>query len=609
MRFLRSKKLRGILYRAADGKCQVCGCSLPEDWHADHIVPWCHTGETNVHEMQALCPQCNLKKGKTMENELRKWQTEAWKRCERAERDFFVEATPGAGKTTFGCHIAKKKLDYGVAARVIIVVPTTALKSQWVTALHKYNIDAEHRYKGGGWPEDFDAICVTYHQVANDAGMLAYFCNQKATVVILDEVHHCGDEAHWGKAIQSAFSDAVFRLSLSGTPFRSDGNKIPFLVYKDGKAQPDFTYGYGDGLQDGICRHIFFPRQGGTMEWSSPQGELKRATFDDVLKESEASQRLRTALTTGEWLGQTIVEANASLNEMRANDPDAAGLVIAIDQIHANKVRRMVMQLTGVEPVCVSSDDPDSHTKIESFRESSQPWIVAVKMVSEGVDIPRLRIGVYATMYRTEMFFRQAVGRFVRVEQNHDDPTAMVYIPDDPTLRAYAEEIRMQRVHELEQELKDEKERQERADGVEDHDSSMFMPLSSEAENMGTIVSDYTFSPEELARAADVSVGLQCRPEIAAMILRRAGNTPAPVVQPKPEKRSPRKTDEKQRLKTINSKLVRAIAFKTGREYAHINADLNREVGIRSITEATIEQLHNRICAAEAIARQVGAQL
>lgn len=62
-RTLRSKKLRALLYYEAEGKCQMCGCDLPDDWHADHIEPWVRTGRTNVHEMQALCPACNLRKG------------------------------------------------------------------------------------------------------------------------------------------------------------------------------------------------------------------------------------------------------------------------------------------------------------------------------------------------------------------------------------------------------------------------------------------------------------------------------------------------------------------------------------------------------------------
>ena len=52
-----------MLWYAANGLCRSCGDPLPPNWHADHITPFCISGTTNVHEMQALCPKCNLKKG------------------------------------------------------------------------------------------------------------------------------------------------------------------------------------------------------------------------------------------------------------------------------------------------------------------------------------------------------------------------------------------------------------------------------------------------------------------------------------------------------------------------------------------------------------------
>lgn len=603
-RFLRSKKERNVLFRAANGLCVKCGKQLDASWHADHSIPFRVSQTTDYVAMQAMCPSCNQKKGAKLKNQLREWQRIAWDSCQRASTDFFVEATPGAGKTTFGCHVASSKIEWGVASRLVVVVPTTSLKEQWAESLHRFDVDAEPEYKGSAWPGDFQAICVTYQQVACDPQMFAFLMGQKATVVILDEIHHCGDDANWGQAIQTAFSKAVFRLALSGTPFRSDKDKIPFLRYVDGKAQPDEVYGYGDGLRDKICRHVFFPRQGGMMEWSSPQGAIKRHTFDDELQEAEANQRLRTALTTGDWMKQTLLEANAKLNDLRREDADAAGLVIAIDQFHAKRIQRLMASSLGVEAVCVLSDDPDSHQKIKHFRDSASPWIIAVKMVSEGVDIPRLRVGVYATTVKTEMFFRQAVGRFVRVEKDHDDPTAVVYIPDDPTLRSYAEEIRQQRIHQLETEITQERNR-DATDAIENnHDASLFMPLSAEAVSKGTIFEEFTFTQEELDHAAGLCMG-QCKPEVAAAILRRAGLSIGTKSEAKPVEVK-RKSDVKKQLRELNSKMVRSIAYASGVEHAHINRQLNAAIGLHKIADATIEQLRKRLSLAESMALRAG---
>ena len=95
----------------------------------------------------------------------------------------------------------------------------------------------------------------------------------------------------------------------------------------------------------------------------------------------------------------------------------------------------------------VVSDDPRASGKIAEFAANDRPWLVAVRMVSEGVDIPRLRVGVYATTTSTELFFRQAVGRFVRWQAGRASRKAYVYVPDDPRLRHHAFRIAEARRH------------------------------------------------------------------------------------------------------------------------------------------------------------------
>ena len=597
-RTLRSKRLRGVLFRAADGKCQSCGRALQVGWHADHVVPWSRGGETKIENMRALCRMCNLKKGNRM-LELRTWQKRAWIACQKAERDFFVEATPGAGKTKFACHVASSKFADDAVDRLVVVVPTLALKEQWADSLHGFGLDAEVDYRGSAWPKDFHGICVTYSQVANDPAMFRYLSNPpNRQMVIFDEIHHCADDASWGLSLEEAFRHAEFRLALSGTPFRSDDASIPFLRYVDGKAAPDYVYGYGEGLRDGVCRHVFFPRQGGTMEWSTPSGRVLKKSFDDEIREDEANQRLRTALTTGSWLTDTLKDANDLLTKMRQQDPDAAGLVIAKDQYHAKGILRKMAAELGVEAVSVLSDDPFAQAKLKSFRDAASPWIVAVRMVSEGIDIPRLRVGVYATNITKEMFFRQAVGRFVRIESDHDDHTASLFIPDDMRLRAFAEEIRKQRVHELDREVEEELKRQRQEGDEDNQDSSMFLPLDSVAENKGTIVQDFTFTEEQLAEAEKLAMGI-CSREVAAALLYRAGALQGAGPSGSDGGTPKRKTDIRKSLKAQNHKLVGAIAARTGREHWEINIALNRAIRIESVGDAKISDLEKRIIEAK----------
>ncbi|MCB0964375.1 MAG: hypothetical protein KDA98_13935, partial [Acidimicrobiales bacterium] len=155
--------------------------------------------------------------------------------------------------------------------------------------------------------------------------------------VIFDEIHHAADERAWGDSVRRAFEPSVRRLAISGTPFRSDTQAIPFIRYALDEAAPDYEYGYGDALADGrVVRPVYFPRTGGQMEWTAPDGTLMEASFEDALDQTRSAQRLRTALSLeGEWLPTVLREAVGRLDAMREVHPEAGGLVIAADQDHA----------------------------------------------------------------------------------------------------------------------------------------------------------------------------------------------------------------------------------------------------------------------------------
>src|SRR5213078_3390862 len=95
--------------------------------------------------------------------------------------------------------------------------------------------------------------------------------------------------------------------------------------------------------------------------------------------------------------------------------------------------------LSGEDPVVVLSDDPKASGRIAAFSATNDRWLVAVRMVSEGVDVPRLAVGVYATSASTPLFFAQAVGRFVRSRRPGE--TASVFLPSIPSLLQYASEM------------------------------------------------------------------------------------------------------------------------------------------------------------------------
>ena len=531
---------------------------------------------------------------------LRPWQKQALERFEASERaDFLAVATPGAGKTTFALTAAVTHLARHPDRRVVVVAPTQHLKLQWARAAGRLDLHLEPQWsaRDGRLPSDMHGIVVTYQQVASQKRALAQI--GRDAFVIFDELHHAGDEKAWGDGIRTAFDGAARRLAISGTPFRSDTAAIPFVTYDDfGEAHSDFDYGYGDALADGgVVRPVYFPRIDGHMEWVAPDGTEHAHTFDDAIDAARSSQRLRTALSlSGEWLPSVLQQAHEQLLAIRATQPNAGGLVIAIDREHARGIVEMMRRRFGVSAVLALSDDPSASARIEQFAEGSMPWIVAVRMVSEGVDIPRLRVGVFATTTSTELFFRQAAGRLVRWTRGMRYQKAFFFIPDDPRLRTFADQIAQQRRHSLRRRddddgpLRPEGELDEiAADGPEEEQLSLFSALSAVA--IGDL-----HVPEWVADEDDAGeIVMEDEPHDDHLVValapppRPGGGTALLDASAHRTRR-----EHKAHLRAENAEAARDIVRRSGLSHAQVNAELNRLSGVGKVSEATLEQLDLR---------------
>lgn len=593
---------RAALFLASDGRCCICGIDLQPGWHADHVVPFAAGGLTDVSNGQALCPTCNLRKGSAMsyKSELRVWQAGCLDvYTSRQHSDFLLVAQPGAGKTRFAIEAMNRQWLAGNIQKVIVAVPTRHLKKQWSQEAARFGYDLDHGWANevGAWPRDQHGLAVTYQQIMNQPGLFRK--HAEGAGVVLDEVHHCSEREKWGIAIEEAFGSAHSRLLMSGTPFRTDGKRINFLTYRDGKAVPDYEYGYDDAIRDGVCRPVYFPRMGGSVEWVD-DGVIKSSSFDEDLDERGASQRLRTALwPAGEWIPHVLREAEARINEVRRESPDAGGIVFCMDQEHAHAIADLLAKISGVAPVVAVSDDPDSDEKIARFRESQDKWIVSVRKVSEGVDIKRLRVGVFATNVVSEVFFRQAVGRVVRVQDPDAAESAWFYIPDDARLRGHAETLKRMRAAAIE-EIPCDAPLADRA--VDRASVSTYQPVASSAESVGVIVDGMTFTAQELAEANSAKMR---RPELArfsdeevAIIFREAREERPAVCAPpqgRPENASKTLTERKDELRVAGNKKLQEFAARNGLPYKDVNVAANKAIGVRTIRHADEEQLKRRL--------------
>ena len=467
---------RQVLVDLADARCEQCGADLADGFHADHQLPHSMGGRTDVSNGAALCPTCNNRKGitvitaqnKSSSVRLRPWQAQALRQLHQHPNPaFLMAATPGAGKTLPALEYGRRLQREGRIDRIVVLTPTRSLCDQWANKAHARGLALDPDC-GVVEPPDIHGVVLTYSGLAHAAEHQRALAARRATLVIGDEIHHLGEQRRHGGAFTHAFEAAERFLLLSGTPFRSDSNRIPKIVYdKYGVSVPDFTYGYAEAVRDGICRRIVFEEWDGSFSWLSDENGPKEATFRDELSPCDAGRRLRTALAADlAGMRSMLSAADRKLSEVREHHPDAGGLAVAIDINHATAIAEAIQDLTGEAATLVTSDEPDAQGQIDAFSESAARWLVAVNIVSEGVDIPRLRVGVYATNVTTPMRFRQIVGRFVRVGSGPDEGASHLFLPADDRLVREAERISNEITHDVSEE-----------DAPPDHDAGRRGPL------------------------------------------------------------------------------------------------------------------------------------
>jgi len=555
---------------------------------------------------------------------LRAWQRKAlFEYLRRRSTDFLAVATPGAGKTTFALRIAAELLTDRTVDAVTVVAPTEHLKLQWAQAASRVGIQLDAMFRNADihTSADFHGAVVTYAQVGMAPQVHLRRTLARRTLVILDEIHHAGDSRSWGDGVKLAFEQAERRLMLTGTPFRSDENPIPFVTYESVaggimRSRADSVYGYGDALAEGVVRPVIFLAYSGETRWRTSAGDELAVRLGEPLTQDLLAQAWRTALDPGgDWMPQVLKAAHARLQVKRAGGmPDAGGLVIASDQQAARAYARLLERTTGERPTVVLSDDKGASVRIAEFSASPERrWLVAVRMVSEGVDIPRLAVGVYATSASTALYFAQAIGRFVRACRPGE--TASVFLPSVPQLLGLASEMEVERDHVLgapksPDGLDDELlERAQESEKASDELTKGWEALSATAELDQVIYDGVTFglpaqagTPEEeeflglpgLLTPDQVATLLSGRQAAQAAAARRLSKT-APSEPRREVVRDMSAAERRIHLRRQLNALVAAHHHRTGLPHGKIHSELRTRCGGPPSAQATIEQLEERI--------------
>lgn len=424
---------RAALYTLADGRCEKCGAELAEGWHADHIHPWSKGGATDMDNGQALCPSCNLKKGDSPPDGLRAWQREALRQWDQRQR-FMLAACPGAGKTRFALEAGSALLRAGRINRIDFVVPGTALVGQTIDSAVELGLRLRDFHNGRSvMPADAHGRVITYQQVV--AAPFIYARGAERAFVVLDEAHHMGEEAAWGEKIRQAFVKSPHLLLMTGTPWRTDGSAIPFAEFDDsGELVVDYRYEFAQAWADqnrpirGVSFQTLDADGRGIKENSA-----WRLKGSEVVTDQEESDVLRSFHDpSSHWIIEALDRSVRELDLAKKSLPDAQGLILARDNETANEYGR-ICRARGMSCTVVHGKTDNAHDNLASFGKSGIDWLIAVKMVSEGYDNPRLSVLLHASDAKTDLSFHQALGRVIRRSSSEDRSVARVLVPHTPS--------------------------------------------------------------------------------------------------------------------------------------------------------------------------------
>lgn len=374
---------------------------------------------------------------------LRTWQrdalTQAQLQYRRGSRHFLCLATPGAGKTHFAATLAAQLLEAGQVDLVVGFAPSVIVAEDIQAALAAQTgarFDGRLGARG---------LTLTYQaMLSQPESFWALFRGQRV-FAIFDEIHHCAGQGvtnanAWGAPLIAHIQDgAAYTLALTGTPWRSDQRPITLARYGTDSVSCDYRYGLDRAIADGVCRvpqltlidndNIAVVRDGHTERFRGLKALVDSDTcrYEDVLRSD--------ALIT-----YSLRQATQQLAKLRRQDPRAGGLVVASSVEHAQQIAGILSRDFHVEVAVATYQERDPLTTIREFKDGQAPWIVSVGMISEGTNVPRLRVCCHLTRVKTELYFRQVLGRILRTHGKTGEK-AYFYMPAEPTLVDYAERL------------------------------------------------------------------------------------------------------------------------------------------------------------------------
>lgn len=416
---------------------------------------------------------------KSLKYNLRPWQSTAKDELNKywlnGGDKALLAACPGSGKTTFGVNVAIQLFNDDECDLCIVIAPTINVKEQWSDEfeLHGFEVindldnDAIRTRSNNDESivEDKEVICVTYPQLSaalpkmpKDGFIFSLYGKRYKLFLIGDEIHHADDNEKFGDAVERTAAFATKTLALSGTPFNTAGGSLSMCdsemdVDDDGRAitraNPFHTYSYAKAMRDSVCRLIEFG-----VVYGKAKTEYKSLatgkTFEklvDLAKGNKTDRLTKILDVDGEFMDTLLSDGIDALTEIKKGHKAAGMLIASQSKNHAASIQvrlNDILKEKGLRytSIVIVNDTPQAHERIKALNNDGTDIVITVKMISEGVDVKRLRVGVYAINYLTRMFFVQFIGRFIRWQNELEaSQFSRVIIPAHILLMGYAREI------------------------------------------------------------------------------------------------------------------------------------------------------------------------
>jgi len=377
---------------------------------------------------------------------LRAWQTACLsavkKHYSQSYKHFFCLATPGAGKTVLAAKVAAYLFETKQIDFVICFSPSSEVANGIrKTFAKRLNCNFDGVIGSVG-------CSYTYQNMRFFNDDYWKLLRNNRVLVVFDEIHHCAgssieDANIWGQDIvKNIQQHAAFTLALTGTPWRSDLLPIALATYSDpdNKIICNYTYSLQQAVNDGVCRNpkIVLVDNEEISVTTTKQETKTYNSLKSLLKDPSISYQ--DLIKHEAVINYIVAQGVSKLATIRQQNSNAAGLIVASSVEHAEQIVMVLTEFFHQSATIVTYKESDAGDRISHFRLSNTQWIVSVGMVSEGTDIPRLQVCCHLSRVKTELYFRQVLGRILRVNSSPNQE-AWLFTLAEETLSTFANRI------------------------------------------------------------------------------------------------------------------------------------------------------------------------